>query len=87
MHLREYRCAQCNDILAEAGARSFIVNPDGFPVDFDESTPPAAMTVRMVCRNGHQSLLAVPGDVSAESTMMTPDDAPIATDATLVHAD
>lgn len=84
VHVRERRCAQCPQKLAEPGSRSFIVDPSGDPVDFDVDQPPDAMQVRLRCANGHENVLAVPADLSAEATMMTPDDAPIAVDAELL---
>ncbi|GAC1388244.1 MAG: hypothetical protein NVSMB31_01910 [Vulcanimicrobiaceae bacterium] len=84
VHIRERRCAVCGDFLARAGARSFIVDSDGLPVAFAEDDPPQAMHVSMTCGNGHATELHIPGDVSAEATMMTPDDAPIAVDAVLI---
>lgn len=86
MHLRERRCEQCDAILAEPGSRSFIVDVAGLPVNFPEEGTPAGMSVRLICPSGHETILTVPGDVSAEAAMMTPDDAPIATDAILVDA-
>lgn len=71
-------------MLAPAGSRSFIVDASGLPVDFTESQTPQSMTVRLLCELGHETLLSVPADVGAEAALMTPDDAPIATDATLV---
>ncbi|GAC1659213.1 MAG: hypothetical protein NVS9B12_12100 [Vulcanimicrobiaceae bacterium] len=84
VHVRERRCAQCGQILAEPGSRSFIVDAGGDPVDFSEESPPDAMQVGLRCGNGHETKFAVPGDASAEATMMTPDDAPIAVDAQLL---
>ena len=81
VHVRERRCAQCGDVYAEPGSRSFIVHTNGLPVDFDEKHPPAELRVALTCRNGHPTTLRVPEDVSAEAAMMTPDDAPIAVDA------
>lgn len=86
VHLRERRCEQCDAILAEPGSRSFIVDAAGLPVSFSEDETPDGMSVRLICPNGHETVLGVPGDVSAEAAMMTPDDAPIATDAILVDA-
>jgi hypothetical protein len=86
VHLRERRCEQCDAILAQPGSRSFIVDAAGLPVSFPEDGTPAGMSVRLICPNGHETVLDVPGDVSAEAAMMTPDDAPIATDAILVDA-
>ena len=85
VHVRERRCERCDCILAEPGARSFIVDADGMPVHFDVEHPPAEMHVGLTCPKGHQMRLSVPDDVSAEATMMTPDDAPIAVDALLVE--
>lgn len=81
VHVRERRCAHCDVVIAPAGSRSFIVDADGLPVPFSEDAPPEGMTVRLECSNGHETRLDVPGDVSAEAAMMTPDDAPIAADA------
>jgi hypothetical protein len=84
VHVRERRCERCGSVYAEPGSRSFIVDAHGFPVDFDDENPPAQLRVALKCANGHLTTLSVPEDVSAEATMMTPDDAPIATDALLV---
>lgn len=84
VHLRERTCASCGLMLAPAGSRSFIVDVSGLPVDFSESATLQGMTVRLLCANGHETMLNVPADVGAEAALMTPDDAPIATDATLV---
>ena len=84
VHVRERRCAQCEQVLAQPGSRSFIVDAGGDPVNFDEEHPPETMRVGLRCRNGHLNTLTVPGDASAEATMMTPDDAPIAVDAQLL---
>ena len=84
VHLRERSCAQCGDVLAQAGARSFIVDVSGLPVEFELEHAPAGLQVELTCANGHATVLRVPEDVSAEATMMTPDDAPIAVDAVIV---
>ena len=84
VHLRERACASCGSLVAPAGSRSFIVDVSGLPVDFALSQTPQGMTVRLLCENGHETLLNVPGDAGAEAALMTPDDAPIAADATLV---
>ena len=84
VHVRERRCAQCGEVLAQAGSRSFIVDASGLPVDFDPEKPPEELRVALTCRNGHMTELRAPHDVSAEATMMTPDDAPIALDAMLL---
>jgi hypothetical protein len=76
-------CAVCRAPVARAGARSFIVDEDGTPVSFSASDPPAEMIVEVLCPNRHVNELNVPNEISAEETLMTPDDAPIALDATL----
>jgi hypothetical protein len=59
------------------------VDAEGSPVFFAPEAPLEAMTVEIPCAKGHAVLLRVPEDVSAEEALMTPDDAPIAQDATL----
>ena len=81
VHLRELRCALCNALLATPGARSFIVDADGSPHAFPPENPPEQMLVRLSCPNGHVTEVDVPGEVSAEESLQTPDDAPIAADA------
>jgi len=83
VHLRELRCPQCSVVVAEAGARSFIVNGDAEPIAFAEDDPPAEMVVQLTCENGHVQELNVPNEIAAEETMYTPEEAPIATDAIL----
>ena len=83
VHVRELTCAQCGAQIAEAGARSFIVDGAGSPVSFDETAMPEEMTVEIACPNGHRTTLYVPNEVSAEETLGTPDGAPIAADAVL----
>lgn len=82
-HLREARCPECDALLAQPGARSFIVGPDGFPVFFDPGDPPAELTVEIGCPNGHALTLLLPNDVAAEETGTIPDRAPIGPDARL----
>jgi hypothetical protein len=84
VHLRERRCPDCNALLGAAGARSFVVDRRGDPVNFSSDDPPEAMTVELVCPNGHRSELSVPEDLSAEETLATPDSAPIGRDATIM---
>ena len=84
VHLRERACASCGAVLAPPGSRSFIVDASGLPVDFSPEQTPQGMTVRLLCTNGHETVLNVPADAGAEAALMTPDDAPIAADATLV---
>lgn len=84
VHLRDVVCTLCTDVPARAGARSFVVNESGDPVNFSADDPPAEMVVRMECRNGHLVELTVPNEISAEEALMTPDDAPIGADACIV---
>ena len=81
VHLRDLPCHGCNAVLATAGSRSFIVDSDGNPMPFSEDDPPAEMIVQLACPNGHVTELNVPNEISAEDTLQTPDEAPIATDA------
>lgn len=83
VHLKDLSCEECFAPLAEAGARSFVVDAAGDPVLFPQDDPPAAMAVQLSCANGHQTLLSVPGEVSAEETLQTPEEAPVAADAVL----
>lgn len=83
VHLRERRCGICNDLLAAPGARSFVVAADGSPEPFDRDDPLAEMTVEIRCANGHATQLFLPNEISAEETLLTPDDAPLGRDATL----
>lgn len=84
VHLRELSCEECKAPLAPAGARSFIVDAQGDPIDFSKEDPPAEMVVQMLCRNGHPTELNVPNEISAEETLTTPEEAPIAPDAVLL---
>jgi hypothetical protein len=84
VHLNELRCEECGEVLAEPGARSFIVSLDGDPVEFSPDDPPAEMVVHLLCRSGHANELNVPNEISAEESMSTPDEAPIGVDACLI---
>ena len=84
VHLRELRCEECNALLADAGARSFIVDTSGDPVLFSQEEPPEEMTVEIACPDGHATMLYIPNEIAAEETLVTPADAPIGRDATLV---
>jgi hypothetical protein len=84
VHLRERRCPECNTLLGAPGARSFVVDRVGNPVNFSSEDPPEAMTVEFVCPRGHRSTLNVPDDLSAEETISTPQGAPIGCDAMIV---
>ena len=84
VHLRELRCAQCNELLAQAGARSFLVDESGEALNFSEDEPPAEMTAAIYCSNGHESLVYVPNEIAAEETLYTPEEAPIARDAIML---
>jgi len=81
--LRELVCPECGAKLAEPGARSFVVDPQGTPVNFEEQSMPSEMALTIACPNGHFATLLVPNEVSVEETMATPDAAPIAADAVL----
>lgn len=85
VHLKDLSCEECFVPLADAGARSFVVNASGDPVLFAEDDPPALMMVHLTCANGHQTALSVPGEISAEETLQTPEEAPVATDAVLIE--
>lgn len=84
VHLTELRCGACSELLAQAGARSFVVNGEGDPVGFSTDDPPAEMVVHLLCPGGHANELNVPNDISAEESMITPEEAPIAIDACLI---
>jgi hypothetical protein len=84
VHLRDLPCEHCKAPLAQAGARSFIVDQTGNPVNFSQDDPPAEMVVQLSCPNGHTTELNVPNEIAAEEALSTPDDAPIATDACIV---
>lgn len=84
VHVRERRCEKCGEPLAQPGSRSFIVDAGGDPINFDAEAPPQTMRVALRCASGHTTTLDVPQDISAEETLMTPDDAPIAVDAQLL---
>jgi hypothetical protein len=83
VHLRELRCRLCGELLAPPGARSFIVDNEGNPVHFSADHPPEQLVVELICSNGHATVVNVPGDISVEESMTTPDDAPVALDAVL----
>ena len=84
VHLTQLRCEDCKEVLAEPGARSFIVTVDGDPVQFSQDDPPAEMVVHVLCTNGHASELNVPNEIGAEESLTTPDEAPIGADACLI---
>jgi phage FluMu protein Com len=84
VHLRELRCEQCNELLAQAGARSFLVDERGEAMNFSESEPPEEMSVAVFCSRKHENVLYVPNEISAEETLYTPEDAPIARDAIML---
>jgi phage FluMu protein Com len=84
VHLRDLRCAQCNEHLAQAGARSFLVDESGEALNFSEDEPPQEMTAAIYCSNGHENLLYVPNEIAAEETLYTPEEAPIARDAIML---
>lgn len=84
VHLRDLTCEHCRAVIAQAGARSFIVDGGGNPMNFSQDDPPAEMVVQLGCPNGHTIELNVPNEIAAEEAMTTPDEAPIAADATVV---
>ncbi|MGA8532884.1 MAG: hypothetical protein WB615_02110 [Candidatus Tumulicola sp.] len=83
VHLQAASCTVCGASIAEPGARSFVVDARGSPISFDAGDPPAEMTVEIACPNGHSLTLLVPNEISAEETLMIPDQAPIAADAVM----
>jgi hypothetical protein len=83
VHLRELECPECGATIAQPGARSFVVDPQGGPLLFDEESAPSEMTLTIACPRGHHATLLVPNEVAVEETMTTPDAAPIAADAVL----
>ncbi len=84
VHLSQVRCEQCSALLAEPGARSFVVNAAAEPIAFSADDPPAEMVVHMVCPQGHTTELDLPNEISAEESMSTPTDAPMGADACLI---
>jgi hypothetical protein len=83
VHLRELRCPQCGLVLAAPGARSFVVDDRDEAINFSHEEPPDAMTVEILCPNGHRVSQRVPDELAAEEALAVPDDAPIARDAVL----
>jgi hypothetical protein len=83
LHLRPLACPRCGAPITAPGARSFVVDAEGSPVFFAADAASEMMTVEIPCANGHAVSLRVPEDVSAEEALMTPEDAPIAQNATL----
>ncbi|MEO9169551.1 MAG: hypothetical protein ABI282_07230 [Candidatus Baltobacteraceae bacterium] len=81
VHLRELRCADCKALLAQAGARSFVVDVNNDPLKIPESDTPEEMTVEMICPRGHTTVLFVPNEIGAEETLLTPSGASIGSDA------
>jgi hypothetical protein len=84
VHLRERRCPECNALLGAAGARSFVIDERGDPVNFSQDEPAEEMRVALACENGHTTTLRVPEDLGAEETLAIPDGAPIGRDAMIV---
>jgi len=84
VHLRELRCPQCGLLLASPGARSFVVDERDEAINFSQEDPPEAMTVEILCPNGHRVEQSVPEQLAAEEALSVPDDAPIAHDALFV---
>lgn len=84
VHLAALQCEECSARLAEPGARSFIVDGQGDPVQFSQDDPPAEIVVQILCPKGHLTELDVPNEISAEEALTTPDEAPIGADACLI---
>jgi phage FluMu protein Com len=84
VHLRDLRCAQCNELLAVAGARSFLIDERGEAINFTQEEPPEEMTAAILCSRKHENLLYVPNEIGAEETLYTPEEAPIARDAIML---
>lgn len=84
VHLHPLLCS-CGEMLAQAGARSFVVDAGGDPLAFSAADPPAEMVVAFTCGHGHVNQLRIPNELSAEETMQSPDDAPLGADAVLVE--
>ena len=84
VHLRDLRCAQCSELLAVAGARSFLVDERGEAVNFSQEEPPDEMSVAILCSRKHENLLYIPNEIAAEETLYTPEEAPIARDAIML---
>lgn len=83
VHLRDLACPECGVAIAAPGARSFVVDPQGAPLLFDEQSMPSEMTLTIACPRGHLTTLLVPNEVAVEETLTTPGAAPIAPDAVL----
>ena len=84
VHLRELRCAQCTELLAAPGARSFVVDARGYPLPFALEREPDEMTAVIRCSRGHDNQLYVPNEIAAEEIVNVPPDAPIGRDATVL---
>jgi hypothetical protein len=84
VHLLELRCPQCGLVLAQPGARSFVVDENDEAINFSENEPPEEMTVEILCPNGHRVPQRVPEQLAAEEALSVPDDAPIGRDALFV---
>lgn len=84
LHVRPLACPKCGARITAPGARSIVVDSEGAPVFFTPEAVPENMTVEIPCANGHVVALRVPDDLSAEETLMIPDDAPVAENATII---
>jgi hypothetical protein len=83
VHLRELRCPECDVPVAEAGARSFVVDSEDAPVWFAADDAPAELEVDVYCANGHAARLLLPNEVGAEEAASVPESAPLGPDAVL----
>jgi hypothetical protein len=81
VHLRELRCPECALPIAQAGARSFVVDAEAAPVWFAPDDAPAELAVDVSCDNGHPVRLLLPNEVGAEEAASVPQNAPLGPDA------
>jgi hypothetical protein len=81
VHLRDVLCPECGLLVAEAGARSFVVDAADAPVWFADDDAPAELAVDMRCDDGHPVRLLLPNEVGAEEAAAIPENAPFGPDA------
>ena len=84
VHLRDLPCGHCSNLIASAGARSFIVDAHGNPLYFAAADPPAELGVELTCPTGHCIELNVPNEIAAEESLSVPEEAEIGRDARLL---
>lgn len=85
VHLRTLDCRECQESLAPEGSRSIIVDGAGDPVAFLTDEPPEELVLLLTCSLGHELEVNVPLNMAVENVEMTPDDAPLASDARLLE--